>query len=190
MRPNHELIDAGVLDGPDHGCSPQLDSAFQGWSTSVEPRPELHPISGNPKTLSIIIPATVLLLWALLICGSCGPAINSTRSLKGRKKRRRRCSAVPHTTLLLWIIMHKQSKKNRGRLDLKQDEGQGKGHRQEGGYWPKLWKTKICRGVFRLRRTQNSPTESCEHWCFQAQDSGDIRKVKGPLRAELSCPGT
>ncbi len=41
-----------------------------------------------------------------------------------------------------------------------------------------------------LRRAKNSPTEIWEHWFFQAQDSEDIRKVKGLLSAELSCPGT
>lgn len=41
-----------------------------------------------------------------------------------------------------------------------------------------------------LKRAKTSPTESSEHWSFQAEDSWDIKKVKGLLSTKLSCPGT
>lgn len=41
-----------------------------------------------------------------------------------------------------------------------------------------------------MQRAKTSPTESSEHWSFQAEDSWDIKKVKGLLSTKLSCPGT
>lgn len=65
------------------------------------------------------------------------------------------------------------------------DKGTGTDRREVSG--PNFESNYLQRS---LRRTKTSPTESSEHWSFQAQDSWDINKVKGLLSTELSCPGT
>lgn len=68
----------------------------------------------------------------------------------------------------------------RGRFDLQQDEGRVKGSKQRG------------RDGGPERSCLQGSARTARGWraVQRAQDSGDVLKVKGPLSAELSCPGT
>lgn len=83
--------------------------------------------------------------------------------------------------------MHKQNKKTEDTLTLNRMRDKRMGTDRKEAIGPNFGNYYLQRS---LRRAKNPPTESWENWCFQAQDSGDIMKVKGLLSAELSCPGT
>lgn len=71
----------GVLGGLDHAISCSFPGLIHQYGTKAHASSCIW----QSTTLNIITPATVLLLWALLICGGCGPAISFTRSLRGRE---------------------------------------------------------------------------------------------------------
>lgn len=116
---------------------------------------------------------------------------HSVTEREGEKRRRLR--TVPRTPLPLWIIMHKQSERTEDILTWNRMRNKEKGMDRKEVIGPNFENNYLQKGVFGLweiRSAQDSPSESWEHSCFQAQDSGDIRKVKGLLSAALSCPGT
>ena len=144
---SHELrsgCDDGRLRGTRPWTLPAISCSFLRLIHQYGTVAQVSSCIWQPTTLSIITPATEHLLWALLIYGGCGPAVSSTWSMKGGEGGKV-LYHVHSCCYESWCI--NREKKNRGHLDLKQDEVRGNGHRQEGGYWPKLWKTTICRGV-------------------------------------------